>query len=515
LSEILVNRVAAGEVIERPASVVKELVENAIDAGAGEICVSFRRAGKDFIAVEDDGSGMAHEDALRALERHATSKIASFEDLSAIRSFGFRGEALPSIASVARLTLRTRRERDELGTEIVVDDGAQVSVREVIAAHGTAVRVEHLFQSVPARRKFLRTDQTEANHIVETVRSFALTFPQIAFRLRHGERTIFDVTRGDRVSRIRQLWGDVLADLLFRIEAGEGDRRLEWFVARPGYFSPTAAPEMLFFVNGRQIRSKDLREWTLESCAAHFSRCSTLPSFLFLELPPSQVDVNVHPAKREVRFSGRAALREFLVRELGHGLSARNAPIYIATPTRRGPSPSEAEAVPEESHSGERWRPASVLEESLQEDSCRKDRAPPAPAAASPANSNEGTTNWRYVGSWDPDYALFDSGTGLIFFNVGTATAYLTQRHATAQRPPCQGLLLTETVPSYWGGEDLDILPGDRATDHRMRAAPMAKTSTQERHATELLGTVLSTAPSQLPAFCCEISRSEIRRRFL
>ncbi|MDR2663985.1 MAG: DNA mismatch repair endonuclease MutL, partial [Puniceicoccales bacterium] len=181
LPEILINRVAAGEVVERPAAVVKELVENAIDAGAGDIRVSFQRAGKDFISVDDDGSGMGREDVPLALERHATSKIATSEDLNGIRSFGFRGEALPSIASVARLVLRSRRRRDGLGTEIIVDDGVQISMREIVMSPGTAIRVEHLFQSVPARRKFLRTDQTEANRIIETMRSFALVFPEITF----------------------------------------------------------------------------------------------------------------------------------------------------------------------------------------------------------------------------------------------------------------------------------------------------------------------------------------------
>jgi DNA mismatch repair protein MutL len=519
LPEILINRVAAGEVVERPAAVVKELVENAIDAGANEIRINFRRAGKDFISVEDDGSGMARVDALLALERHATSKIASFEDLSAIRSFGFRGEALPSIASVARLTLRTRREKDELGTEIIVDDGVQTSIQEVVASCGTAVRVEHLFQSVPARRKFLRTDQTEANHIIETVRSFALTFPQITFRLRHGDRTIFEVARGDRASRIRQLWGDALADLLFRVAAEDSGRQLEWFATRPGYFSSTATPEMLFFVNGRQIRSKDLKEWTLESCRAHFTHCQSMPSFLFLELPPNQVDANVHPTKREVRFSDRAALREFLLRELEHGLSLKYAPIYIAAQTRDSSvSAEETATISEGNYFVEKHRPADRAEGFCQRDRLPENHRPPA-HTDSHINSEpyQRALNWRYIGLLDSVYALFDSGTGLIFFNTLAAADRLTKCQDASEPHFCQ-LPLPEVAEETDEQSHIDhaAYPSPRRKDLEVPApAPtnVDASAVRERYATELLRAIFAKTPLQLPTLCREISRAEIRRQ--
>jgi DNA mismatch repair protein MutL len=467
LPEIVINRVAAGEVVERPSAVVKELVENAIDAGASEIRVDFRRAGKDFISVEDNGSAMSRENALLAVERHATSKIFAFEDLSAIGSFGFRGEALPSIASVSHFTLRTRRMADELGTEIAIDDGVQTAVRSCVMAPGTAIRVEHLFQSVPARRKFLKTDQTEANHIIETVRAFALAFPSIAFRLRHGDRVQFVVGGGTRGDRIRQLWGDSVADVLQSFQEEEDGRRLSGFIARPGLFSVWSAPEMLFFANGRAIVSKDLKTWATEACAPFFFNCEAVHCFLFLELPADQMDVNVHPAKREVRFADRGALRNFILRSMEKCLSSLcnftcSAPAAVQNPTAQdlhGEDGTENNNFTEDGEAAavrgpERTKlPALPMANEL--DRTEEGRPPALGELISPWSC--GAVNWRYIGLLDSHCALFASETGLIFFDLRAAANYLAREkvRTAMENPQRQKLLVPITLDlHHWEIED-------------------------------------------------------------
>src|SRR5436190_4586537 len=234
LTDRVANQIAAGEVIERPAAVVKELVENALDAGATRVEVEFRHGGRALMSVEDNGCGMSKDDALLALERHATSKIAEAADLDRLASYGFRGEALPSIASVSRFQLQTREAGADAGTEIVVNGGKMVHVRDCGRPVGTRIEVTHLFNSVPARRKFLKTDQTESAHIVQCVRLYALACPRTAFTLIEDGRVIFRSpecsTLGDRIAEI---FGRQIAESLVPLEAVEQDLRVCGLIGRP------------------------------------------------------------------------------------------------------------------------------------------------------------------------------------------------------------------------------------------------------------------------------------------
>ncbi|MEX2381775.1 MAG: DNA mismatch repair endonuclease MutL [Opitutales bacterium] len=239
LSDRVANQIAAGEVIERPAAVIKELVENSVDAGATRIDVEFRHGGRSYMCIEDNGKGMSRSDALLALERHATSKISAAEDLSSISSFGFRGEALPSIASVSRFLLQTRAERETRGTEVLINAGKVVHVRECGMPAGTRIEVSHLFNSVPARRKFLKTDNTESGHVIHCVRLYAIAHPKLSFKLVENGRVVFQspACPGLR-ERIEEIFGKRLVEPLIKVEASDSDFGLFGFIGKPGVGGP-------------------------------------------------------------------------------------------------------------------------------------------------------------------------------------------------------------------------------------------------------------------------------------
>ncbi|MDR2576933.1 MAG: DNA mismatch repair endonuclease MutL [Puniceicoccales bacterium] len=502
LPEVVINRVAAGEVVERPSAVVKELVENAIDAGATIVEVSFRRAGKDTIIVRDNGNGMSREDALLAMERHATSKIFSMEDLEKIASFGFRGEALPSIASVSSFTLSTQRDCDEVGTEILIEDGLRRSVRECVICPGTHIRVAHLFQSVPARRKFLKTDQTEANHIIEIVRSFAIAFPRLQFRLHNGTNLCFETLGQETLaSRLQRLFGENFLRMLLPVSGEADGRRLSGFVLNP-LADRRASAEMYFFVNHRAVVAKELKEWLLEVYAPFLPGSRAVDCVLFLELPPQQVDVNVHPTKREVRFSNRLQLKTFFTETLKSALREILPRGLVLATTERLAEVTEAqtgdpelEVASEESvleHCRDLCRPAideclparrEIIASPRVRLHGRTTAACRAPIAmkefesegmAEDGTENEkiddvaddvfrgqkfgeqnqfttpavirdrGILNWRYVGKLDAHCALFSSDGGLIFFDLRAAAIriHYEKLRAEVDQLPQQHLLM-------------------------------------------------------------------------
>ncbi len=302
LSAAVANQIAAGEVVERPAAVVRELVENSIDAGATTISVRVKGAGRTEIRVGDDGMGMTREDARLALERHATSKIESVDDLTAIGSLGFRGEALPSIASVSRFRLRTRPAGAESGWEIEVEGGATISDRPAGMRPGTVVEVRDLFFNTPARRKFLRAERTEASYIVQAVSNLALAWPQIRFELVSGDRQVLALEPGgDTVERLQQLEPRWARDAI-PIEASAGTLGVRAFLSPP--MAPRgASSRLLLYVNGRPIKDRRLFHGVTEAYRRLSSLSGTPKAYVFLEAPPDMVDVNVHPAKAEVRFA--------------------------------------------------------------------------------------------------------------------------------------------------------------------------------------------------------------------
>jgi DNA mismatch repair protein MutL len=304
----VVNQIAAGEVIERPASVVKELVENALDAGAGRVEVTIRAGGRDLIEVRDDGHGIAPEDLEQVFLPHATSKIARAEDLRHVASLGFRGEALASIGSVARVAITSRTPDCEGGHRVEDRDGRVGAVAPAAAPPGTVVRVEGLFAHVPARRKFLRTPGTEAGHVRALVGRFALAFPHVGFRLRHGESVVLEADpERDRRLRIAQVHGDELARQLLEARA-EGQPGLEAWIGPPSLTRSDGALEQVF-LDGRAIRDRTVAHAVREAYRDLVPPGGRRPVvFLFLSMDPGAVDVNVHPAKSEVRWRDAGAV---------------------------------------------------------------------------------------------------------------------------------------------------------------------------------------------------------------
>jgi DNA mismatch repair protein MutL len=314
LPETVASQVAAGEVVERPASVVKELVENSLDAGARKIDVVVRRGGISLVRVIDDGCGMDRDDSLLSLERHATSKIRSAGDLQAVATLGFRGEALPSIASVSRFRLTTREARAVAGTEIIVNGGKIEIVRDGGEAPGTQIEVRSLFYNLPARRKFLRSENTESRNIEHQLHLQAIGHPQIAFSLTRDDQMLFQLPASVRLNdRIRDLYG---ADLLQRVveitDTSSPKIRINGFIGQAGLSRPTRS-QQLVFVNRRAIESPLITGAIREGYHTALMKGQYPVTFLFLELDPAGVDVNVHPAKREVRFRDPNSVREAIV----------------------------------------------------------------------------------------------------------------------------------------------------------------------------------------------------------
>ena len=302
LTEEVCNRIAAGEVVERPSSVVKELVENSLDAGARKISVSVEKAGQKSILVRDNGEGMDTDDALLCLESHATSKIKKEEDIFAITSFGFRGEALPSIASVSRFQIRTRRRDAQEGTEVTVNGGTMVSTKPVGCAPGTEVSVKDLFFNIPARRKFMRSTATEERHILECITNISLSNPDVAFELKLDNRiAISSPAAPDLTPRLRELFGKSCADALIPVIYSEYGIQVEGYISRRD-FTRNTRNEQRTFVNGRCVEALAIYKGIREGYGPMLEKGRYPLAILFITINPGEVDVNVHPAKREVRF---------------------------------------------------------------------------------------------------------------------------------------------------------------------------------------------------------------------
>ncbi|MHB8381820.1 MAG: DNA mismatch repair endonuclease MutL [Candidatus Binataceae bacterium] len=321
LPEQVASQIAAGEVVERPASAVKELVENSLDAGAGRIDITIERGGCARFAVTDDGCGMSREDAILALRRHATSKIRSAADLTAIRTLGFRGEALASIASVARMTLRTRRDDAATAVEIAATGGEIEEVRESAAAAGTQIDVRELFFNTPARLKFLKTVATEQGAIAEAIQRVALGNHRVAFSLTADGRVMFDLIRAaSALERVRQIFGAKLAERMLGFESGRDPVRVRG-LATMSQESFASARMIFTFVNGRVVRDKLLARAITQAYQTLLPRGRYPAVVLFVELRHEEVDVNVHPMKTEVRFRNSGAVFEAVYRALRDRLS--------------------------------------------------------------------------------------------------------------------------------------------------------------------------------------------------
>jgi DNA mismatch repair protein MutL len=320
----LATQIAAGEVVERPASVVKELVENAIDAGARRIAIHVELGGKKQVRVEDDGEGMEPEDARLAIERHATSKIRRAEDLAAILTLGFRGEALPSMASVSHFVLRTRARGRTSGTEIRVNGGVVASAVEVAAAEGTTVEVSDLFYNLPARRKFLKSDGAESTQVSRVTTQLALAYPEIGFRLTSAGRSVVQCPpAGSLRDRLYQLYGE--RDDLLEIRKEAGGLRLTGFIATLAEQGPTRGPQNVF-INRRIVKDRTIAHAIIDSYSTASIKERSPEVHLFIEMPPDALDVNVHPTKAEVRFRDQSMVHEVVRRALMDALGKGGVP---------------------------------------------------------------------------------------------------------------------------------------------------------------------------------------------
>jgi DNA mismatch repair protein MutL len=324
LPEALANQIAAGEVVERPASVVKELVENAIDAGATRIDVVIDLGGKRLIRVEDDGEGMTRDDAVLAFERHATSKIRAAADLGAIRTLGFRGEALPSIASVSRLTLRSRTRAQQTGTEVSIAGGTRESVREVGAPVGTAIEVRDLFHNLPARRKFLKSDAAEATQVSRLMTQLALGYPEIGFSLTSAGRPLLRVPA---TRTLRERFYQVIGERpgLLEIQKQAAGIAVVGFAAALAERGPTRGPQHVF-VNRRAVKDRTIAHAISQAYSVATIKERSPEVHLFIEMPADRVDVNVHPAKAEVRFLEQSVVHEVVRRALADALGQPAVP---------------------------------------------------------------------------------------------------------------------------------------------------------------------------------------------
>ena len=338
------NQIAAGEVVERPASVVKELIENALDAGARRIAVTVELGGKRLVRVEDDGEGMAPDDARLALERHATSKITRADDLAAISTLGFRGEALPSMAAVSHFVLRTRVRGTESGTEIRVNGSAIAAVQEIGAPQGTRVEVGDLFYNLPARRKFLKSDAAESAQISRIVTQFALGYPETGFTLVSANRRVLECPPvATREERIYQLYGE-RPDLV-RVQKELSGLRLTGYVAALAEQGPTRGPQNLF-VNRRIVKDRTIAHAVLDAYSSASIKERSPEIHLFLEVPANRVDVNVHPAKAEVRFLDQSFIHETVKRAVADALGQGAVPELQLRPPERDAEAPVPQAIP-------------------------------------------------------------------------------------------------------------------------------------------------------------------------
>jgi DNA mismatch repair protein MutL len=494
LSETVASQVAAGEVVERPASVAKELVENSLDAGARNISVAIRRGGISLIRVIDDGCGMDRDDALLSLERHATSKIRSASDLQAVATLGFRGEALPSIASVSRFRLNTREGDAIAGTEIIVNGGKIDLVRDGGEAAGTQVEVRSLFYNLPARRKFLRSENTESRNIEHQIHLQAIGHPEIGFSLMRDDRTLFQLPATKTLAdRIRDLYGVELLQRLVEVNGAPAPKiQISGLIGQAG-LSRQSRSQQLVFVNGRAIESSLITGAVREGYHTALMKGQYPVTFLFIELDPATVDVNVHPAKREVRFRDPKGVREVVVRCIQQTLERARADWQekFRAPLRAEPAaPVSAKAAPDLALRSEITAPetshrelpnlgavssvadpgrvhGSEITEQFARPSDRRFASTGDRLAPQPHDKNPAQQQFEIIGVLSKLYVLMENANGLVLVDQHAAHERVLfeelRRRMEQQGVPAQKLLLPQTfdVPprdADWIEQNLSVL---------------------------------------------------------
>lgn len=460
MSDILASQVAAGEVVERPASVVKELVENSIDAGAHSVRVELRRGGVSLIKVTDDGCGMSKADAALCLQRHATSKLVQVEDLFAIRQLGFRGEALPSIASVSHLTLTTRRAVDVEGWRVSAEGGVEAPLMNAGCAPGTEISVSNLFFNTPVRRKFLKSDDTEAGHVEHQVRLHALAFPEIRFTYVRDGQMVFDVPgTHDLRQRIADFVGRETAAALMRIRPTEAPG-----VRVSGYLMPISAARrnrrmQYVFLNGRPVEDQIINRAVRDGYGG-FPPGLHPALFLYLEVEPALVDVNVHPAKREVRFRRPAEITLAVMDAVAATLAAHARGESEEAPAQPAPEPQPvvkpatvaAPARPAAPVPRPETRPPLVLKPLVtpRQQELELPPAPsPAPVPAAEPQAAPLPPHFRHIGTLHNQYAIFENKEGMVLMSPRAARERIIfERLQESNRRPLesQRLLVPELL---------------------------------------------------------------------
>jgi DNA mismatch repair protein MutL len=434
LPESLIRLIAAGEVIERPASVVKELVENSLDAGAASISIDLSSAGRTRIRVSDDGSGMTREDAEMALDRHATSKLREFNDLQQISTFGFRGEALPSIAAVSRLELSTRPEGADQGWALRLEGGKLLSAKAVGLPRGTTLDVQDLFFNTPARSKFLKRDSTERSHILKTLQEIALAHPAVRFEVVMDEKTILSLAPSRELGgRIADLWGLSVAEHLVAADVSRGPCTIRGFVNAIPAHHPTKAYQVLF-VNRRPVFQRMLNHAVYEAYRGWLPVGRHPVYCLFIDLDPALVDVNVHPTKREVRIADERAVYDLLYTSIRNLFkTVASVPSFSSFPAAAGgPVPLDLKSTGRQSHSGM----TSTIDPGIRmNDGTVAERAAvmelQAPLAYAEQTSQVSFADLHYLGQFHKLYLLFEEGEELV----------LMDQHAASERVLYERLL--------------------------------------------------------------------------
>jgi DNA mismatch repair protein MutL len=494
LPDALASQVAAGEVVERPAALVRELVENSLDAGARHIEVHAQRGGTALIRIVDDGSGMDREDAMLCLERHATSKIRTKEDLGAICTFGFRGEALPSIASVSRFRLATREKDALVGTEIEVNGGKLTAVRDHGGAAGTVIEARSLFFNVPARRKFLRTENTEFSHVEQQLRLHAIANPQVAFTLTHnGELVLHLPATRDMLERIRGLVGEELATRLLKIEETTlHGVTVSGYIGGPG-MSRSNRQMQTTYLNGRPIESASISYGLREGYHTALMKGQYPVTFLFIQMDPTAFDVNVHPAKKEVRFHDGNSVRDTIARSVsrtlenasklhtGHAPAARPLPAAsTSAPVIPVSRQEELEMPVTPSSAPLRQMPVASVPRPVLEPSPPRPSEPvstpevmlPKPVEnAKTASSDVPSPNdFRIIGVLQKLYVLMESKEGLVLMDQHAAHERVNfekfRRALESGGVPCQRLLMPITLQTT--PRDADVLKQNQASLTRL-----------------------------------------------
>jgi DNA mismatch repair protein MutL len=477
LPETLSNKIAAGEVVERPASVVKELLENALDAQSTRIIIEVEKGGQSLIQVSDNGVGMDSDDALLAIERHATSKISSVDDLFSIRTLGFRGEALPSIASVSHFALITRDTSSDTGTEIVVEGGNVKSVSEVGAPQGTLVSVKQLFFNTPARKKFLKTVGTEMSHIADTVSRVALGRPAVQFRLIHNNKIVKNWPHvSQHIDRIADVLGKDVRSDLHAIELNRNGLSISGWIGSPRITRRTSRG-MYVFVNGRFVRDRTIQHGIFAGFAQRLVKGQFPVAVIFIQIPFDQVDVNVHPTKNEVRFVNPHAVHEAVKSAIAQTLyEIDRANWHPALESQKTPQVVESlkPFKPEKRDKPPAWQaqisyPETDLRRpsasSQQPAASNQKRQPPAassqihqpasgqePATSSqqPLTASQGFSALRVVGQLHSTYIVCESDAGLVLIDHHAAHERILfeqlQRRAADQPSAAQKLVVPETL---------------------------------------------------------------------